>query len=340
MRKKNLTYLGLAMALLLVSACGSSGGGLGDILGGGSGNAAQTVRGTVDYVDVNNHSIYLTNATAYNTNLANGSTNGNSVRVAYDNQTTVTYQGQSHRPEDLERGDEVEIRTQQSGSTLVADTVTVLRDVSQASGSTYPSSSNGSYGSTMRGTVRSIDTGRRTMQLDRGYGNYVTVEYDANSRVMYNGRNYNFSDLENGDEIDVSVTDLGNNRFRAQDVTVVRSISDNGNSNNGTYGSSSTSSSYATVRGTVRYVDTSRRTIELEQTSWMSGFTGSGNSNGSVIVVTYPSNASVEVNGRSNAITGLERGDVIDVQVDRSSMSNGNSYFANRIILVRDVNVR
>jgi len=332
MRKKNLTYLGLAMALLLVSACGSSGGGLGDILGGGgSNNAMQTVRGTVDYVDLNNHSIYLTNASTYNTNLANGSTTGNSVRVAYDNQTTVTYQGQTHRPEDLERGDEVEIRTQQSGSTLMADSVTVLRDVSQASSSTYPSS-NGSYNTTMRGTVRSIDTARRTMQLDRGYGSYVTVEYDTNTRVMYNGRSYNFTDLENGDQIDVSVTDLGNNRFRAQDVTVVRSISDNS--------TSSSSSSYATVRGTVRYVDTARRTIELEQTSWMSGFTGSGSSSGNVIVVSYPTNATVEVNGRSSAVTGLERGDVVDVQVDRSSMSNGNNYFANRIILVRDVNVR
>lgn len=331
MRKKNLSFLGLAIALLLASACGSSGGGLGDILGGGSGSQAsmQTVRGTVDYVDLNNHSIYLTNATAYNTNLANGSNNGTSVRVAYDNRTTVTYQGQNHRPEDLERGDEVEIRTEQSGSTLVADSVTVLRDISQASGSTYPSS-NGSYTSTLRGTVRSIDTARRTMQLDRGYGNYVTVDYDTNTRVMYNGRSYNFTDLENGDEVDIAVTDLGSNRFRANDVTVVRSISDN---SNGTY--SSSSSNYATVRGTVRYVDTSRRTIELEQTSWMSGFNGTNS--GNTIVISYPTNATVDVSGRSNPISGLERGDVIEVQVDRSSMSNGSSYFANRITLVRDV---
>jgi hypothetical protein len=322
------------MALLLVSACGSAGGGLGDILGGGQ-SANQAIRGTVDYVDSNNRAIYLTNVSNYNTNLANGSNNGSSVRVTYDDRTSVVFQGQNHRPEDLERGDEVEISVSQSGSTLMADAVTVIRDVSQASGSTYPNNTpnnSGSYTTTIRGTVRSVDTARRTMQLDRGYNNTVTVEYDTYTPVTYNGRTFNTADLENGDEVDIRVTDLGNNRFRAQDVSVVRSISDN----NGTYGQSS--SNMATVRGTVRYVDTSRRTIELEQTSWSSGFIGNGTSSSNTIIVQYGTNASVEVGGRMNAISGLERGDVIDVQVDRTN--NSSTYFANRIILVRDVNNR
>ncbi|MCU1230311.1 MAG: hypothetical protein JWO97_3195 [Acidobacteria bacterium] len=245
MRTKNLSYIGLAIALLLATSC-SSGGGLGDILGGGSNQGAynNTIRGTVDYVDVNNRSIYLVN-TNYNTNLANGGSSGQSVRVAYDNNTSVVYQGQNHRPEDLERGDEVEIRVNQSGSTMVADAVTVLRDVSQASGSsTYPS-----------------------------------------------------------------------------------------------YPNSSSNSNYATVRGTVRYVDTARRTIELEQTSWSSGFTGYPNgSNNNTIIVQYGTNASVDVGGRANAVSGLERGDVVDVQVDRNT--NSSTYFADRITLVRDVNNR
>jgi hypothetical protein len=241
MRTKNLSFIGLAIALLLASAC-SSGGGLGDILGGGSNQSVynNTIRGTVDYVDVNNRSIYLVN-TNYNTNLANGGNNGSSVRVAYDNNTSVVYQGQNHRPEDLERGDEVEIRVNQNGSTLVADAVTVLRDVSQASSSSsYPS-------------------------------------YPSNSN-------------------------------------------------------------YATLRGTVRYVDAARHTIELEQTSWSSNFNGYPNSNSSTIIVSYGSNASVEVGGRANAVSGLERGDIVDVQVDRNSSSN--NYFADRIILVRDINNR
>jgi hypothetical protein len=245
MRTKNLSYIGLAIALLLATSC-SSGGGLGDILGGSSNQGAynDTIRGTVDYVDVNNRSIYLVN-TNYNTNLANGGSSGRSVRVAYDNNTSVVYQGQNHRPEDLERGDEVEIRVNQSGSTMVADAVTVLRDVSQASSSsTYPS-----------------------------------------------------------------------------------------------YPNSSSNSNYATVRGTVRYVDTARRTIELEQTSWSSGFTGYPNgSNNNTIIVQYGTNASVDVGGRANAVSGLERGDVVDVQVDRNT--NSSTYFADRITLVRDVNNR
>jgi hypothetical protein len=61
--------------------------------------------------------------------------------------------------------------------------------------------------------------------------------------------------------------------------------------------------------------------------------TGLGfNTTTSTILVSYPSNATVDVSGRAQAINGLERGDVIEVQVDRS----GSSYFANRIWLVRD----
>jgi len=244
MRQKSITLVGLAAALMFLGACGSSGG-LGDILGGGgvnNGTYSDTLRGTVDSVDVNSHSIYLTNVSGYS-NLANSNGSyGRSVRVYYDNRTSVSYQGQGFRPEDLERGDEVEIRTAASGASLVAEAVTVTRDISQASSSNYPSypnSGSSSYGATVRGTVRSVDSGRQL--------------------------------------------------------------------------------------------------IELESPNWISGFNpGAGNS--SRVYVQYSTNVGVEVNGRVSAVTGLERGDVVDVMVDRNS--SGSTFYANRIILVRDVNSR
>jgi hypothetical protein len=233
--KPKLTAMAvLSLSLLVLAACSS--GGLGDVLGGGSSNNSSTVSGTVDSVDLNNHIIYLYNVSGYN-NMLSGSGNSSTLRVYYDNNTTVSYNNTAYRPQDLERGDRVDVRVTENGSNLVADNVTVVQDV-RTSSSTYPSSSypNGTY----------------------------------------------------------------NNNF---------------------------------LHGTVRSVDTYRHTIDIEGVSGIVGYNGGAG----IITVTYPSDATIEVNGRTGyPISGLERGDIVDVQVDR----NGNSYYANRIILARDVNQR
>ena len=328
MNRKFTTLTGLAMALIFVSACSS--GGIGDILGGGSAdeNSAygNTIRGTVDYVDTNNRTIVLTNVSGYSSMLSN-SGGGNTVRVYFDNQTSIQYQGQGYRPEDLERGDEVDVRVTESNNQLVAEVVTVVRDASPGTSTGSGNYPQDTYGTTVTGTVRHVDTSRRTIELDRGYGNgTMIVEFDDRTPVSWNGRTYYPADLERGDEIQVRITNIGNNRYRADSINVVRSMSSN-SSGSGIYGNSQMS----TVRGTVRYVDTTRRTIELDSVSGVTGFnTGAGTS----LVIQYPSNATIEVNGRAQAISGLERGDVIEAYVDR----NGSAYIAERLILVRDVN--
>jgi hypothetical protein len=318
---KLLAVLGLAVLLLGACATSDDGG-----IYGGSGSNPSTypnnyeIRGTVDSVDLNSRAIYLTNVSGYNTSMLSGS--GNNLRVYYDDRTTVAYQGQNYRPQDLERGDEITVRVDQSGNnSLLAESVTVDRDVS-GGGSVY--GGNDPYGTTLRGTVRNVDTSRRTIEIDRGYGGNVIVQYDNSSLpVYYNNQTYRVSDLERGDEVEIRGRDLGSGRFSAQDVTVTRSISGGG---------SGSSSQYATVRGTVRYVDTSRRTIELESTSWISGFQ-SGNS-GSRMIFQYDTNVGVSVNGELHPVENLEPGDVIEVQF---SNRNATIPFADRITLVRDV---
>jgi hypothetical protein len=86
------------------------------------------------------------------------------VRVYFDENTTVGYQGQTYRVSDLERGDEVSVRVDESGNQLRAESMTVLRDVSGGSSSSYPGS--GVVDSTVRGTVRYVDTSRRTIELE------------------------------------------------------------------------------------------------------------------------------------------------------------------------------
>jgi hypothetical protein len=335
MLNKKTASFAAVLALLLAAGCGS----MGDVLGGGSpnSNVPSNVRGTIDSVDLNNHSIWLTNT---NTSLASGS-NGGSIQVFYDDRTSVSYQNRTYRPEDLERGDQVDIRVTQSGNRLVADSMTVTYNAAQTSSypsGTYPSGSgtstypSGGYNTTVSGTIRNVDASRRTIEIDHGYNAATSVvEYNTNTPVSFNGRSYQPADLERGDQVDIRATDLGGGRIVAQNITVVRSVSGT-NGSNGTYGGT-TSSNYSTVRGTVRYVDTSRRTIELEQTTWTNGFLP-GTNNTNTVIVQYDVNASVYVSGQAQPISGLERGDVIDVQVENLGSAN---LLARSITLVRDV---
>ncbi len=297
---------------------------MGDIFGGGdSSNQNYEIRGTVDYVDPGTRSVYLRDVSGYNRSMLSSGSN-DSLRVYYDERTPVSYQGQSYKPEDLERGDVISVRVDESGNNLVAQSMTVVSDVSSGS-STLPA-----YGSNIRGTVRYVDTSRRTIEVDRGNGSLMTVEYDVNTPVTYSNQNYKVADLERGDEIDIQVRDLGSGRYVAQQINVVRNVS------SGTYGVPS-STSTATVRGTVRYVDTSRRTIELESASWRSNFNSGAGVNNSRITVSYDANTNVDVSGRLYPVSGLEVGDVIEVTV---SNPNASTPFANRITLVRDINNR
>jgi hypothetical protein len=314
---------GAAIALLLLAACGTSGG-LGDIFGGGTGTNngtyATQIRGTVDSVDTSSRSILLTNASG-NGSMLSSSGSGSSVRVYYDNRTSVDYQGQSYRPEDLERGDQVDVRVDQSGNQLRATSMSVIYNARTGSGS---STSPGTYGTTIHGIVRSVDTNRRTITIDRGSnGGYITVVYNTNTPVYYGNRTYRPMDLQAGDEVDVRLS--GNS---AQDITVTRSVSGNGPYSN---------NQSSTIRGTVRNVDAANRRIQLDSPTWTSGFNRGSATNASTITVSYDQNTIVDVNGQPYPVTNLERGDVVDVLVQNSSSSIP---FAQRIILVRDVNQR
>src|SRR5438045_750159 len=171
----------ISLALLLLGACSSSNGG--GIFGSPSSNASNyDIRGTVDSVDTASRSIYLTNVSGYNSMLSSGGSSSSNVRVYYDDRTTVEYQGKSYRPQDLERGDQVSARVGESNNRLFADTMTVTYNAggtgTTSSYPSYPSSpTSPSYptttSSSVRGTVRNIDTSRRTIEVDRGYGSTV-----------------------------------------------------------------------------------------------------------------------------------------------------------------------
>jgi hypothetical protein len=239
---KYKTLAAATVALLLMAACGTSGNSIGDIFGGSnpSNNGSYQIRGTVDSVDTRGQSILLTNVTGYNTNLNTGSSS--TLRVYYDNRTSLNYQGQNYRPDQLERGDEVTVNVNQSGNQLIAQTMDVTYNTrgGMASGSSYPSqypTSNypSQQYSTIRGTIRNVDTRNQTIELDSpswisGFrtnttnSNRFVVRYDPNASVDYNGQMYPLTNLERGDVVDVQLQDLGSSNYVAQRVVLVRNV--------------------------------------------------------------------------------------------------------------------
>lgn len=119
----------LALAALLLGACGSSGG-LGDlgsiILGSPSTEQPSDVKGSVSYVDTSQQRIDLD--VSYVNNLRNESSQRGSIY--YDSNTRVVYQNQNYNVTDLERGDEIEVRGVNDNGRYLAQTITVVRDVS------------------------------------------------------------------------------------------------------------------------------------------------------------------------------------------------------------------
>jgi hypothetical protein len=120
----------LALAAILVTACGSTGGTLGDlgsiILGSPDTTQSSDVRGSVDYVDTAARRIDM-NVTYVN----NLRSSGNQQRGAiyYDNDTRVVYGNKDYAVTDLERGDEIEVVGVNNNGKYLARTITVTRDV-------------------------------------------------------------------------------------------------------------------------------------------------------------------------------------------------------------------
>jgi hypothetical protein len=245
-KPKTLLAVSAAMLLILAAGCGS----MGDVLGGGSNNGPYTssIRGTVDSVDTYGHSITLINTSGYNSMLSGSNGNGGTLRIYYDNNTSVTYNGQSYRPENLERGDQVDIQAAQNGNQLIAQSMTVTYNANATASSQYPSSQypssqypsssypSSSQYSTIRGTVQYVDTNARTITLNSatwtsgflpGYGannTTLTVRYDTGMNVNVNGQMASVSGLERGDVVDVQVRDLGNSSLLAQSISLVRDV--------------------------------------------------------------------------------------------------------------------
>jgi hypothetical protein len=118
----------LALAAMLLTACGSAGGILGDIgsiLGSPSTEQPSDVRGSVTGVDTSARRIDM--SVAYVNNLRSTGSN-QSGSIYYDDNTKVVYNNQNYNVTDLERGDEIEVRGVNDNGRYLAQQITVTRD--------------------------------------------------------------------------------------------------------------------------------------------------------------------------------------------------------------------
>ena len=86
--------------------------------------------------------------------------------------------------------------------------------------------------SDVRGTVSYVDTGARRIDLNVSYINDLrstgddqrgSIYYNNDTRVVFEGRDYEVADLERGDEIEV-VGFNDNGRYVASTITVLRDV--------------------------------------------------------------------------------------------------------------------
>jgi hypothetical protein len=149
---------GAAILLLCAASACSGAGGIGDVLGSvlGGGQQAQAAQaqGSIRAVDSRSQQISLQ------------LTNGQTVALAYDNQTKVVYQNQLYSVSNLESGDEVVLRVRDVGNgTYYTDSIHVTRSVSSSGGGSSGSSANVQ---SLQGTVRQIDRANGLFSLDAG----------------------------------------------------------------------------------------------------------------------------------------------------------------------------
>ena len=168
---------------------------LGNVLGSvlGTGASSDQVTGTVTGVD--------TRAQQVGIQMSNGQT----VALSYDNQTQVVYQNQNYTPANLERGDQVVARVQQSNNGgYYTDMIQVTQSVSGSTGTT----ASGNVQS-FAGTVRQIDrtNGWFSMTDANGYSITVSLPYRVSSADLNR-----FQSLRNGDYVRLYGVPLNNTR--------------------------------------------------------------------------------------------------------------------------------
>src|SRR5438045_6513942 len=104
----------------------------------------------------------------------------------------------------------------------------------------------GGGGNQVAGTVRGVDTRSQQISLE-AQGQTVALQYDNQTRVVYQNQTYSVTSLENGDQVNAHVQQLQNGGYYTDSVVVTQPVS----------GSTTTGGTQRvqSLTGTVRSID-------------------------------------------------------------------------------------
>jgi exosome complex RNA-binding protein Csl4 len=183
-----------ALMLITLGACSSTGG-LGSILGGVLGGQGNQVFGYVQGVDTRNRQIAVQQS------------NGQTLWVAYDNNTQVAYNNQNYPVTALQNGDQVTANVQDNGNGAYYTNYIQVNQSVRGGGSV-----NGSVRS-LQGNVAQVDRANGWFAVDASnYGRVQVVLPPQMSRADLD----RFNNLRSGDYVRFYALPVGGARVQLQ----------------------------------------------------------------------------------------------------------------------------
>ena len=119
----------------------------------------------------------------------------------------------------------------------------------------------GGNGSQVSGTVQGLNARNQQIGLQQSNGQTLTLNYDNNTQVVYQNKNYSVSSLEYGDRVTARVSNQNNSSsgYYTDLIQVDQSVSSNGST-----GGVSGNNNVQTFEGTVRNIDRTNGLFSLE----------------------------------------------------------------------------
>lgn len=105
----------------------------------------------------------------------------------------------------------------------------------------------GGGGSQVSGTVRGVNTQSQYISLQQSNGQSVDLQFDGQTRVVYQNQTYSVTALDPGDQVSARVQQLQSGGYYTDSIAVIQPVSGSG--------SSTGSGTVQSLQGTVRQVD-------------------------------------------------------------------------------------
>lgn len=105
----------------------------------------------------------------------------------------------------------------------------------------------GGGGGQVNGTVRGVNTQSRFLTLQQSNGQDVDLQYDNQTRVVYQNQTYSVTSLDPGDQVSARVQQLQSGGYYTDSIVVVQPVNNTG----GSVGTGAVQN----LQGTVRQID-------------------------------------------------------------------------------------